>query len=180
MLPLAALDRDLRALRGRVLSLGSGHGVLERYLAEINPHVDVHGLELDKERVRIAEASAPARVRIRQADVTKLAGEGEYDAALAVDVLHHIPYAQQPAVLAALAGQLRPGGVCIVKDISTEPHWKHEWNRLHDRLVAGEDVHCRSPQEMARLLEEAGMRGGQARSVARLSPYPHYLASARR
>jgi 2-polyprenyl-3-methyl-5-hydroxy-6-metoxy-1,4-benzoquinol methylase len=178
VLPLGGLDSDLRALRGRVLSLGCGHGLLERYLAEINPRVEVEGLELDPERVRVAEASAPPRVRVRQGDVRTLDGGAAYDAALAVDVLHHIEPGAQRQVLTALAGRLRPGATCLVKDIATEPRWKHEWNRLHDRLVAGEGVHCHSPDEMARLLEEAGLHRARARRIAPLSPYPHYIARA--
>jgi cyclopropane fatty-acyl-phospholipid synthase-like methyltransferase len=178
VLPLGGLDDDLRALRGRVLSVGCGHGLLERYLAEINPHVEVDGLELDRERVRLAQAGAPPRVRVRQADVTKLAGQGGYDAGLAVDLLHHIEPDGQPRVLAALAAQLRPGGTCLVKDIATRPRWQYEWNRLHDRLVAQKAVNCRSPEEMARLLESAGLRNAHARRIAPLSPYPHYTARA--
>ena len=37
--PLGPMDADLRELKGTDISLGCGHGLVERYLAEINPRV---------------------------------------------------------------------------------------------------------------------------------------------
>lgn len=179
VLPLRALDAELRALHGHVLSLGSGHGVLERYLAEINPAVMVEGIELDGERVRVASATADAapRVSIREGDVREL-DAGGYDAALAVDVLHHVPAGEHAGVAAALGRALRPGGVCVVKDIGVAPRWKYAWNRLHDRVVAGpEPLHCRTPDEMAAVFEAAGFDVRRVESIDRGSPYPHYLVA---
>src|SRR4051812_749225 len=65
IIPLGALDAELRGLRGDVLSVGCGHGVLERYLAEINPDVSIVGAELDGERVSAAAATGAAYPRLR-------------------------------------------------------------------------------------------------------------------
>jgi 2-polyprenyl-6-hydroxyphenyl methylase/3-demethylubiquinone-9 3-methyltransferase len=183
VLPLAALEDDLLGLRGRVLSLGSGFGVIERYLAEINPHVTIDGYELDAERVALAgrtQARAP-RVEIHEADVTTLeAGEG-YDAAIAIDVLHHIPAQEHPAIAASLARALKPGGRCLVKDVGVAPSWKHAFNRAHDRLVAGPDpTFCRAPDDMAAVFAGAGFAVGEVVDLGRRSPYPHYLLRLRR
>jgi SAM-dependent methyltransferase len=184
IVPLGALDAELRALSGRVLSLGSGHGIVERYLAEINPDARVEGLELDEERVTAAArtgARSP-RVVIRHADVTKMDDEaGTFDAALAVDVFHHIRPDAHAEVAAALARSVRPGGAVIVKDMDLLPRWKHRWNAFHDRMVAHEQVHCRTPEDMASLFEAAGLVASTVRHVdRRLSPYPQYLVSLRK
>ena len=180
--PLTPLERELAA-GGRVLSVGCGYGVVERYLAERNPALRVDGVELDAERVAVAAATgarAP-RVSVREEDVTRLAPGAAYDAALAVDVLHHVPAEQHEEVLAALGRSLRPGGVLVVKDIATTPRWGYEFNRMHDRLVAGPDpIFCRSPEQMAALGESAGLVVESARRIGRLSPYPHYLLRLRR
>src|SRR3712207_5486397 len=90
--PLGPMGADLRELRGRVISLGCGHGAIDRYVAEINPEVAIDGVDLDEERVRLAQATEARqpRVRVRLADVRRLDGGGDYDAALAIDVLHHV------------------------------------------------------------------------------------------
>ena len=49
--PLGPMDEELRALSGRVLSVGSGHTVVERYLAEINPNVEIVAYDLNAERI---------------------------------------------------------------------------------------------------------------------------------
>ena len=179
--PLGALDTELRALRGRVLSLGAGYGLLERYLAEINPHVNVQGVELDGARVEAAAASAARspRVSVRLDDVRALAADDPFAAVLAIDVMHHVPSADHDSVARALRERLQPGGVCLVKDIATTPRWKHAMNRMHDRLVAGPDpIHCRSPADMAALLERAGLSVNEVRRLSPASPYPHYLVRA--
>jgi cyclopropane fatty-acyl-phospholipid synthase-like methyltransferase len=183
ILPLGSLDPELRALRGRVLSVGAGHGLLERYLAEINAGVTVDGLELDEDRVRVANATAgrAPRVRIRAADVRTLDGAADVDAVLAVDVLHHLDAGAQAELLDAAAERLTPGGVLLVKDIARTPRWRWAVNRLHDRIVAGPDpITCREPEEMAALAARAGLQVEDVRRLPHPSPYPHYLVRARR
>lgn len=175
--PLGGLDAPFRRLSGRVLSLGSGHGILERYLTEINAGVTVEGFELDGDRVRAAartQERAP-RVVLHEQDVRTLGEPGTFDAAILVDVMHHIPYDAQEGVLASVARALRPGGTCLLKDIATAPAWKHRFNATHDRLVAGEVTQCRAPADMARLAERAGFEVRATRRLDRVSPYPHYL-----
>jgi cyclopropane fatty-acyl-phospholipid synthase-like methyltransferase len=178
IVPLGRIDADLRVLSGRVLSLGPGHGLLERYLAEINPHVSVDGFELDAARVSAAAETqdrAP-RVRILHADVTGLDEPGIYDAALAVDVMHHVAGDQHSRVAKALWDRLRPGATVLVKDMDVRPRWKWAWNRTHDRIVAGpEPTYCRSAEDMSRLFEAVGFRTVEIRNFDRLDPYPQYL-----
>jgi cyclopropane fatty-acyl-phospholipid synthase-like methyltransferase len=181
--PLGPMDPDLRALRGRVISLGCGHALVERYLAEINPEVIVDGVDLDARRVRIAQETErrSPRVKVRAADVTRLAVEDGYDAALAIDVLHHVPFANHAPILRALYACLKPGAVILVKEMATHPRRQYLWNRLHDRIVAGrERISCRSPEDMARLVEEAGFEVESNRRLKRLRIYPQYLVLARR
>lgn len=183
VVPLGELRPELEALTGRVLSLGSGHGLLERYLAEINPAVEIDGVELDEERVRLAERTAARspRVRIRHLDVRDLGADDRYDGVLAVDVLHHVPLADHNALAGSLVRLLNPGGVALVKDIALTPRWKYEWNRFHDRVVAGEsEIFCREPEEMASVFAAQGLTLELCERVGRFLPYPHYLLRLRR
>jgi cyclopropane fatty-acyl-phospholipid synthase-like methyltransferase len=181
--PLGPLEPELRALRGRVLSLGSGHGVVDRYLAQLNPLVTIDGVELDKRRVEQARATqdrAP-RVRVRVADVTALDPADGYDAAIAIDVLHHVPAQMHSSIAEALYRALNPGGTCLVKEMATEPRRQYLWNRTHDRIVAGpEPIHCRDPDDMAGIFRQAGFEIQDVRRLKRLRIYPQYLVRARK
>jgi SAM-dependent methyltransferase len=173
-----AVDAELAGVRGEILSIGAGYGVLERYLSERNPETSYVGVELDRRRVRVAERTRHGfdRVRLIHGDAMQLADQGRYDAALAIDVLHHLPGGSHQAVLEGLRRSLKPGGICIVKDIARTPRWKYVWNRAHDRLVAGStSIACRDPAEMAAIGESAGLDVQEARRLSPLSPYPHYL-----
>jgi cyclopropane fatty-acyl-phospholipid synthase-like methyltransferase len=181
--PLGPLEQEWRGLHGRVLSLGCGHGAVDRYVAELNPSVHIEGVDLDEGRVKQAcetQDRAP-RVVVSVADVTTLdPGEG-YDAALAIDVLHHVPADAHGRIAAALHRALKPGGVCLVKEMAPEPRRQYLWNRTHDRIVAGPDpIHCRMPEDMAGVLRGAGFEIEDVRRVKRLGIYPQYLVRARR
>ena len=114
LLPLSQMEPQLRALHGRVLSLGAGYGAVERYVAALNQDVMVEGVELDPERVAVAEATPAPRVALRAGDVLEVSGDGQYDSALAVDLFHHVPAERHRDVIAAVATALRPGGLFVV------------------------------------------------------------------
>lgn len=180
--PLGPMDAELRSLRGRILSLGCGHGAIDRYIAEINPDVRIEGVDLDAERIEQARATgdrAP-RVQVAVADVTELDPGDGYDAAIAIDILHHVPFATHGSIAAALFRALKPGGVCLIKEMAPEPRRQYHFNRLQDRIVAGEPVYCRMPDDLAGVLADAGFEITETRRLERLRIYPQYLVMARR
>jgi 2-polyprenyl-6-hydroxyphenyl methylase/3-demethylubiquinone-9 3-methyltransferase len=182
VLPLKPLAEEFERLHGEVLGVGSGHGVVARFLAELNPDVTVTGLDVDAGRVAVAqatEANAPG-VRIRVQDVRALDVVAEFDAAAAVDLMHHVPRADHAAVARALARAVKPGGELLIKDIAPTPRWKHGINRLHDRLVAGEATTATDPRALAELFDRAGFTIERLERIAPLSPYPHFILRARR
>lgn len=177
--PLGRLGKEVRPLAGRLLSLGPGLGVVERYLADVNPALQIDGVDLDPAKVAAVAATRhfSPRVELHQGDATRLAERSTYDAVLVCDLLHHLSEAEQRALASVAASALRPGGVAIVKDLDVQPRWKHEWNRYHDRLVAGpEPILCRSPEDMARTFHEVGLVLEHAERIdRRWTPYAHYL-----
>ena len=182
VLPLRDLASEFRRLEGAVLGVGSGHGLLARFLAEVNPRVTVTGLDVDASRVAVARATETRqpRVTIRLQDVRSLDEDGRFDAAAAVDLMHHVPQPDHPSVARALARAVKPGGTLLIKDIARTPRWKHDVNRLHDRLVAGEATTATEPAALAELFNEAGFTTERLARIAPLSPYPHFILRARR
>lgn len=203
--PMGPLAAEFRGRSGRVLSLGSGLSMLERYLAELEPGLHFDGVDLDPVKVELIARTLhrSPRVTLRLGDATRLdelgggaptagtdAGHGStasdadirYDLVLICDAMHHFPAEVHGAVLRSAADLLRPGGTLVVKDLDAGPAWKYHWNRIHDRLVAGpEPIHCRPPAEMAALLTDAGLVVERAERIDHaLTPYAHYLIRAAR
>jgi 2-polyprenyl-3-methyl-5-hydroxy-6-metoxy-1,4-benzoquinol methylase len=183
VLPRRALAAEFLQLHGRVLGVGSGHGVLARWLAELNPEVTVDGSDIDGSRVALAAASEARspRVRIHHRDVRALDERDAYDAAVAIDLLHHVPAVDHREIAYAIARALKPGGVVLIKDIALTPRWKHRFNGVHDRLVTGRwENFSREPEDMAAVFESAGFQTERCERVAPLSPYPHFILRARK
>ena len=183
--PLGPLTAEARGVHGRLLSLGCGISLVERYLVEVNGDLVIEGLDLDPAHAELIEATQAQspRVSVRLGDATRLHEEEEsWDAVLVCDAFHHVdPEAHKPLVR-AIAACLRPGGVCIVKDLDVRPRWKHEWNRVHDRIVAGPaPIWCQTPEAMAEMLAAAGLIPERVeRTDGVLTPYAHYVVRARK
>lgn len=182
--PLGPLAAELRGRTGRVLSLGSGLCMVERYLAEIEPGLTFEGIDLDRAKVDLLAAThaRSPRVSLDHGDATEFQRPGRYDVVLVCDAFHHFPPERHAIVAASVAEALVPGGVALVKDLDTGPAWKYHWNRIHDRLVAGpEPITCRTPADLAALFTDAGLVVERAeRTEHRLTPYAHYLIRARK
>src|SRR4051794_33402080 len=176
VLPRRALVREFRTLRGRVLSVGAGHGLMERWLAELSPDVTIDGFERDVERVELASGHPHPRVTLHARDVRAIDAHAQYDAALAIDVIHHVPSEDHSALAAALARALKPDGVLLIKDIARTPGWKHWWNSFHDHVVTTEwSIDAREPDDLAALFADAGFEVERCYRAGRLSPYPHFM-----
>ena len=182
--PLSPLTEEVAGLNGRMLSLGSGFAMIERYLVEVNPDLFIEGIDMDKHKVDLINtiAGADDRIHLRHGDATRLMSETTYDAVLICDALHHFTAESHEPLAREVAATLVPGGVCIIKDLDVQPRWKYWWNRLHDRVVAGpEPLYCRAPDEMARCFQAAGLELERIERTDRpWTPYAHYLLRLRK
>ncbi|WP_157789742.1 class I SAM-dependent methyltransferase [Candidatus Microthrix parvicella] len=182
--PVGPLEAELAGRSGRVLSLGSGLCMLERYLAVQNPNLEFVGIDLDEDKVAlIAETRHRSpRVTLRLGDATAIDEPAMYDTVLICDALHHFPAEMHARVAQSVAAALVPDGRVIVKDLDVAPRWKYHWNRVHDRLVAGpEPIYCRPIDEMAEVFESAGLVVEAKRRLDHAAaPYAHYLITLRR
>jgi SAM-dependent methyltransferase len=104
--------------RSRILSLGCGIGDTELLLA---PHVgELTGIDLSPSAIRQARADAE-KLGIRNArflEGTRVEGEGQYDAVIAVFFLHHLPDEELAELPRQLKQLLVPGGVFYSLDPS--------------------------------------------------------------
>ena len=111
----------------------------------------VHGVDLSGEMIRRARercARFGDRARFEQRSLFDLEARGSYDAAVSRFVLHHAP--DPVRFLQAEATPLRPGGVVVASDHTTDPdpearRWHHAIECARDRthssnLTSGEMV----------------------------------------
>jgi len=174
---------------GRVLEVGCGHGLFSGYLVRRSPRLQVLGVDIDADKIAVAAASAPAaggRLEFAVSDSGSVP-EGPWDAVVLVDVLYLLDEPAQRALLTSCAAALAPGGLLVVKDMSTRPRWKARWNAAQEalsvrvlKITAGSpEFAFTDPDERARWLVEAGLRDVRTRRLDRGRVHPHNLLVGR-
>ncbi len=136
---------------GRVLDVGCGFATDLIALANKHPRLEATGYTITPKQAelgtqRIASAGLAGRVDVCLADSTKDEFSGDYDAALAFEVLFHIR--DKHALIANLSRHLRPGGTLLIADClaNTVASINHDAVGLYT---------CR-PVELAHLLADSG------------------------
>ena len=126
-------------VRGSVLDLGCGYGVMSHILARKSLERRVIGVDFDERKIGIARQTALAtpNLSIEMQDIL----EWEYppaDAALLIDVLHYWPKEKQLRILEKAAACLREGGVLIVRSAVASSGWAHRataWAEIFARVT---------------------------------------------
>jgi len=116
--PFAALER-LVPDRGEILDLGCGFGYFAHLLVQGSATRRVRGIDLDAEKIAVAERSAGERGN----PVFEVADLGHFapascDAVLAVDVFYLLPYEVQVRLIRQTREALSAGGVFLLKTMA--------------------------------------------------------------
>jgi SAM-dependent methyltransferase len=173
----------LLADEGRILDVGCGFGLFAAYFGQTHPGRRIVGVDPDARRIGIARDVA-ARLALREhefivGDVRDAPLSGPFDGAYVLDVMHHLPRDDQRRVLERLRALLAPGGVLVVKDITTEPRLGLLFTTALDRLMVGwrEPLAYRHHREWGEMLTELGFKVRMVR-VPDVLPYPHVVIAA--
>ncbi len=156
---------------GRVLDVGCGPGHVPLLLVALDPTVEVVGVDLSREMLRIAEehrAVSPhgGRVSFRLGDAKALPfPDASFDAVMSNTILHHVP---DPVPFLRECGRvLRPGGALLVRDLF-RPASEAEVDALVARHAAAAPPRARelfraslcaalTPDELREAAREAGL-----------------------
>lgn len=168
---------------GRILDVGCGFGLFAAYFGQTEPGRRIVGVDPNARRIDLARHVAKElgllRHEFRVGDVRDAALEGTFQGAYVLDVMHHIPADEQEAVLAHMRDLLVPGGVLLIKDITTEPHHGLLFTEALDRLMVGmkEPLAYRHHGAWGEMLTRLGFKVRIVR-VPDILPYPHVVIAA--
>src|SRR3989344_7254615 len=95
----------------KLIDIGAGNGLFLKFFK--NCEFEVTGIELEAELVAKMKKDPQLKgVAISQGDITKLTGKGQYDVAIASDVIEHIK--DDKKALENLWTFLKPGGLLVI------------------------------------------------------------------
>jgi SAM-dependent methyltransferase len=170
---------------GRILDVGCGFGLFAAYFGQTHPLRRIVGIDPNARRIDMARNVARHlgldRHEFIVGDVRDAPLEGAFDAAYVLDVMHHLPPGDQRPTLERLRAALAPGGVLLVKDITTEPRSGLMFTEALDRMMVGfrEPLAYRHHHEWREILASLGFKVRMVR-VPDVLPYPHIVIAATR
>jgi 2-polyprenyl-3-methyl-5-hydroxy-6-metoxy-1,4-benzoquinol methylase len=178
---------DLLALvprRARVYDLGCGNGSFLALVARYRAPRMVGGSEISPVLVRNAKRLLKKADRKLRAEITVFDGKNipravrGYDMVFLIDVIHHVPPAQQYPFLRRLVMMMRPGAMLVLKDIDAERRILARCNKLHDLVFSREIGHELRSDVVRRFLQRFGKVSAIAKR--RMFIYPHYTILLRK
>jgi len=158
---MAALQLLGKDVRGSLLDVGCGPGLLLTTLAGQYPHLDLAGLDIAPEMVRVAKERLGDRADIRLGDSERLPWpDASFNFIFCVDSFHHYPNAR--TVLHEFRRVLTPDGRLLLAD-PTAPAPVRKILNLIIRLMRMGDVQMYDRRKMTGLLEACRFRSIQWR-----------------
>ncbi len=115
--------RQLPASPGcKVLDLGCGTGLELEYYFALNPTARVTGIDLSAPMLSVLAAKFPDKslTLVHGSYLDVEFGIGEYDAAVSVESLHHVPFEVKVALYRRLHAALKEGGRFVLTDYFAE------------------------------------------------------------
>ncbi|MFN0039514.1 MAG: class I SAM-dependent methyltransferase [Burkholderiales bacterium] len=162
------------AAGGAILEIGCGTGNFLMQAAKAFPNARLAGVDIDDEslalaREKIGKAGLAGRIEVHKEKVD--AAAASFDACVMIEVLHEISPTIRPAVVAAAARTLRPGGWMVIVDETypatlaeaRQPAFRFPLQTGFEELIWGNVIPTREEQE--KLLRDAGLRGTLQREL---------------
>ncbi len=113
---------DVRRQRTKLIDVGAGNGLVRKFCK--NRGFDVTSIGLEAELVEKKKKDPQLKnIPVSQGDITKLTGKGNYDVAIASDVIEHIK--DDKKAIANLWSFIKPGGMMVI----TVPAHSHLYGR---------------------------------------------------
>ena len=147
-------------LKGTIVDVGCGYGLLSNLLALTSPERDVIGIDLSPRRIRVAQRTVKDRRNIKflLQDASSLRVE-KCDVFVMSDFLHHLPYRHQEELLAVCCQKLSKNGLLIMEEVDGKPYWKYQFNIIVDGLLnLGKRIYFRNSSEYVKLLSRIGFQ----------------------
>lgn len=167
----------------KTFDIGCGNGTFLSLVAEFrNPSalagIDISDTLIDNAELLLNIPSFDKPVFLTKYDGRIIPDEiKNYDFIFLIDVLHHIPPAEQLSLITQIYKKMKPGSKFIVKDIDANQWLLTRFNKIHDLLLSGQLGNEITSEECKTMIESSGFSIVQF-FYKRMFWYPHYTIIA--
>ncbi len=165
---------------GTILDFGCGNGMFAQILFLGSDQRIIKGVDVSARRIKTAQlaASGNSNLEFTEGDANSFPLE-QCEAVTVVDLLHHMKFEEQKALLQKLHAGLSEGALVLIKDLEKAPRWKYLFHYMQDSLSYRSRLYFRSAEEMESDLREMGFEV-QKISLAAGYMHPHVLYQCRK
>jgi ubiquinone/menaquinone biosynthesis C-methylase UbiE len=169
---------------GPILDIGCGFGLFSLYFARQAPGRRITGVDLSGRRIDWARRAAGrlgvTNVEYLVGNATQFQPPASLSCAYMLDIVHHIEPRAAEDLLDALYRALAPGGLLIVKDVTTRPAYKRWFTWVLDKAMDSRaDVHYWPKRDLESRLRQCGFIV-HSHAMIDVLPYPHQLYVCRK
>jgi len=159
--------------RGVILDMGCGFGYVTNYLSLDSPERTIIANDPAADRIAIAERTRGDRRNIEFLAIdSRQITRSDFDGICVVDVLHHVPYAEQQALIDDVYAKLKPGGTLVIRETAKRVALRYYlFNCGLEALLYRGQVHSRfrRTREWVEMFERAGFQ------IERMTPNPAWF-----
>lgn len=153
----------------QLLDIGCGHGLIHKHLK--GKGLDIVGVEVADEVVELARTENP-EVRYFSHDGKVLPFEAkQFDVAIAICVMHHVPPAEWKSFLNEMKRVLKPGGIAVIFE-------HNPYNPVTRYIVANnvldDDAVLLPSPSLKKMMQAAGFAGVKNRNIL-FTPFAHRM-----
>jgi 2-polyprenyl-3-methyl-5-hydroxy-6-metoxy-1,4-benzoquinol methylase len=159
-----------------IFDIGCGSGTFLSLCAGFTNPTKLGGIEIsatliENAKILLRKFNIPSSVTVFDGAVFP-EEINQYDVITLIDVLHHVPKAQQEIFLTTIFDKMKSGATFILKDIDAASIFVYT-NKVHDLLLAKEIGHEWKASRVEEKLKKLGFII-KSTSKKRMLWYPHY------
>ena len=138
-----------------IFDVGCGNGAFLFLLATFREPKKLYGVDVSENDLSIVKNIFPNTKYNKVNNISDWPKEN-FNVITVLDVLHHIKPEEQHEFINKILNKIKPGGILIIKDMSTKPWYCAIMNTIHDLIFSNQLIHYFPFNELIQIIKKNG------------------------